>query len=172
LHLGGFLAKISTSRADSARDLSRPGGCAVRIADSDEHAGREDDSGETLESFPAGKEPFEMPVCAVTYIGDRALALLQGEVDMATAPEVHRQLSAALAHPVSALTADLGRLTFLDCSGISVLLRTRTKADALGIEFAIESVHDQARRVIEICGLSELLGVPKLCTAPDPEMRS
>jgi anti-sigma B factor antagonist len=101
----------------------------------------------------------EPPGCDVTFLEDGAVAKLHGDLDLASAPEVQRQLLATLTLPVAALTVDLEQVTFMDSSGIRVLLLTRDKAAELGLDFRLESVPSQARQVIDICGLSERFGV-------------
>lgn len=52
---------------------------------------------------------------------------LQGEIDLLTAPGVSARLDAATARPDTDLVVDLHAVTFMDCSGLSVLCRARER---------------------------------------------
>jgi anti-sigma B factor antagonist len=81
---------------------------------------------------------------------------LRGELDLAAAPELLRQLQAKLAEPVSALTLDLEGLEFIDSSGLGVLCQVQEDADARGIPLELVRVPHHARRVLEVTGLTEM----------------
>ena len=75
---------------------------------------------------------------------------LRGELDLDSAPEV---LSAAAALDGSTLVIDLRGLTFIDSSGIAVLLRIRRGRPRCRIIGASPSV----RHLFAIVGVEELL---------------
>ena len=58
---------------------------------------------------------------------DTVVIVLQGELDLATAPEVERIADDALATRCSQLVLDLRKLTFLDSSGMRAFLRIQAK---------------------------------------------
>src|SRR3954465_610989 len=59
----------------------------------------------------------------------RVVVAMGGELDLAAAPALQRELLALVDRPVPALTLDLGEVTFLDSSGLGALYRTRQAAD-------------------------------------------
>lgn len=81
---------------------------------------------------------------------------LRGELDLATAPELQRQLLALLARPVAGLTLDLSDLTFLDSSGLGALYRTRQAADEQGVQLRLEEVPDHVMRVLDVTAMAPL----------------
>jgi anti-sigma B factor antagonist len=106
--------------------------------------------------------------CAVSYSGEAAEVVVCGEVDLTTAPEVQREVMAALALPIRAITVHLGRVTFLDSSGIGALLRVQRSACDLGVTFGLVSIPRGVRRVFEITGVAEALGLAASTSAAAP----
>lgn len=105
---------------------------------------------------PPPMAPFEFEVA---FADGGAVASLGGELDLATAPVLHRELLATLAEPIEGLTVDLERVTFIDGSGIAALNAARRNATERGIAFPLVSVPRAARRVLEVAGLSEIFGL-------------
>src|SRR3954452_24084568 len=103
-------------------------------------------------SSPSRLEAFR---CAVSYSGDAAEVVVCGEVDLTTAPTVQREIMAALTLPIQAITVHLGRVTFLDSSGIGALLRAQSSARDHGVTFGLTSVPRNCRRVLTITGVAE-----------------
>jgi anti-sigma B factor antagonist len=91
----------------------------------------------------------------------RSVLSLSGDLDMAAVPqlreEAERRLSAA---DGAALCLDLAGLTFLDSSGLGVLVELRTRARTQGVEFELRNVPSGPARIIAIAGLAETLGLP------------
>jgi anti-sigma B factor antagonist len=103
--------------------------------------------------------------CGVTVtIADTGAvtARLTGELDMASEQYFLEALRLILQNRPSALCVDLSGVTFIDSSGIRVLLQSRILATSIGAEFRCANPTDQARRVFDIVQVGEFLGV-----APD-----
>jgi anti-sigma B factor antagonist len=81
---------------------------------------------------------------------------LRGELDLAAAPGLQRELLAFLERPVPSLTLDLGGLTFLDSSGLGSLYRTRLAADDHGVPLRLEAVPDHVMRVLDVTAMTPL----------------
>ncbi len=84
------------------------------------------------------------------------LVSLSGELDLATAPELARELLDLIARPVGELTLDLADLTFLDSSGLGALYRTRQAADEQGIPMRLQAVPDHVMRVLDVTAMVQL----------------
>ncbi len=52
---------------------------------------------------------------------------------------------------------DLGGLTFMDSSGIAVVLRAKRRMEALGGSLVVVNIPKQAARVLETAGLSRFV---------------
>lgn len=97
---------------------------------------------------------------AVTCTGeDRALTLhLSGEVDHHGAREMMAELERCVdAALPRALTLDLGGVSFMDSSGIAVLLRAYKRLGELGGSVRVTNVPAQAARVLKAAGLNRLM---------------
>jgi anti-sigma B factor antagonist len=94
--------------------------------------------------------------CEVLGIDDRTVVIIRGEVDLATAPRVLQHLRSALALPPAGLAVDVGGVTFMDSSGVHMLLTMRKAAAEQHVPFILVSITEQIRRVLEVCNLSEL----------------
>ena len=94
----------------------------------------------------------------VTARGGRTTATLRGEFDMAATFTLEPALEEAVGAPgVETLTLDLGEVTFIDSTGVGVLLRVHEEAERRGIELAIEPGPPEVQRVFAVAGLTEVL---------------
>ena len=97
---------------------------------------------------------------AVTCTGEgRVLrAAISGEVDhhraRAIMEELSRQIDLELPR---SLTLDLEGVTFMDSSGIAVLLRAYKRTAELGGTVVVRNVPEQAGKVLRAAGLERLL---------------
>ncbi|MCW2942043.1 MAG: anti-sigma-factor antagonist [Actinomycetia bacterium] len=78
-----------------------------------------------------------------------------GDVDMATAPELHARLCDAIdagtGEAGRVLVADLSQVTFMDASGLTALLRC--EAHACGARLQLAAPHPRVARLLCITGL-------------------
>jgi anti-anti-sigma factor len=80
-----------------------------------------------------------------------------GELDLAGAPALARQLALALESPASEVRLDLGQLEFIDSSGIREIVRAHCECDRSGRRFRVVRGSGQVAQVINITGLDEVL---------------
>jgi len=90
---------------------------------------------------------------------DATVVSLGGEMDTHTAPRVREMLEGTFATPFPTIVIDATELQFLDSSGISVLLRLRQRALEAGGSLRLRAASPAVRRVIEITGLVDVLGL-------------
>lgn len=98
-----------------------------------------------------------MPVSCLEE-GRTVTAQVTGEIDHHAA----RLLMAELVSRVDAampreLTLDLGGVSFMDSSGIAVVLRTWKRMRELGGSMALQNVPAQAAKVLRAAGVDKLL---------------
>lgn len=92
---------------------------------------------------------------------EQAVLVLHGELDMETRFTLREVAMEQLAAPgLTTLQVDLGDVTFLDSSGVSVLVELRKEANDRGIEMLLSAVSRPAARILSIVGLAETFGVP------------
>ncbi len=87
------------------------------------------------------------------------VVVLEGEIDLSTAPEAEGRISEAEASGPARLIIDLREVTFMDSSGLRVLLSAHKRAEAEGHEFALIRGGDAVERLLEVTGLAERLTV-------------
>lgn len=93
---------------------------------------------------------------AITTTPDGALCVrLGGELDLAGVSELGRQLDDLLSRSPQAIELDLGELTFLDSSGVAVLVRLANHFTDVRTRGATAPV----RRVIDVLGLGRRFGL-------------
>ena len=88
-----------------------------------------------------------------------SLVRLPAEVDIASAPALRDELLAALSHDGVHLVVDAVDVTFMDSSGVNALVRARERAAALDGSLHVVAGSAGVRRVLEITGLDERLGL-------------
>lgn len=93
--------------------------------------------------------------------GERKLLLeLKGELDHHGAKDVmlrlERELDMAL--PLQ-LVLDFGGVSFMDSSGLAVVLRAQRRMAALGGSVAVQRVPPQPRKVFDAAGISRLVAI-------------
>jgi len=102
-------------------------------------------------------------------IGRRAILAVGGEVDLATAPDLHSALDAALDSGATELWLDLSATTFMDSSGLHVIFQSQARAEALRRRLAIICPPGPVRRLFEVTGFAERLPLyVDLATAGGP----
>ena len=85
---------------------------------------------------------------------------LSGEIDHHAARDMMAQLDQAIAERVPArLTLDLSGVTFMDSSGIAVLLRARRQLAHSGGTLRVVNIPAQARRVLDAAGIGRLISL-------------
>ncbi len=100
-----------------------------------------------------------MPI-TVTRSGDGAVIALSGEIDHHGAKTMIGQIEETVADrlPIH-LTLDLSGVTFMDSSGIAVLLQTQRSMERLGGTLRVVSIPAQARRVLDAAGVGRLVSL-------------
>jgi len=81
-----------------------------------------------------------------------------GELDIATAPDLDRRLRTLLEQHRQ-IRLDLSELSFLDSTGIAVLVTAARAAARDGGEFALSGVSASALRVLELSGVLRQLNL-------------
>jgi len=82
--------------------------------------------------------------------------VVDGEVDVATAPQLREALHQAIDHGATRLRIDLADVGFIDSAGLGVLIGVLKRIREVGGEIELAHVQPAPRKVIEITGLDEL----------------
>jgi anti-anti-sigma factor len=76
---------------------------------------------------------------------------VEGELDLAVAPQLQDAIDRAAPGPT---LIDLARCTFIDSTGIAVVLRANQQCDGDGGRIVLHSATDQVLRVFTVTGLT------------------
>jgi anti-anti-sigma factor len=87
--------------------------------------------------------------------GEPLVVSVRGEVDLATAPELEASVRDAFAIRPEAVLLDLRALTFIDSSGLRVLVALANEAGERKARLLLRNVPRHAERVLDLTGLAE-----------------
>lgn len=100
------------------------------------------------------EQPF---TCEVAISSGRAWARPTGELDLATVPTLDAQLERLAGEGHRALGVDLSELTFIDSSGLHLLMKWSQRASEEGIDFELIPGRRAVQRVFSLAGVAHLL---------------
>ena len=102
--------------------------------------------------------PFDL---TVSDAGDARVVSPEGELDMATAPALREALRGEAA---TSLVLDLRKVTFMDTSGLQVLIESARAAEEQGRTLHVVRGTNAVQRLLDIAGLT-----PRLHLVDAPE---
>src|SRR5450432_1782381 len=82
-----------------------------------------------------------------------------GELDLAATPKLHEQIGALLAAGSEQLVIDLRRVTFIDLTGVRLLLKLAQDASDDGWRLSLIQAHGQVRRILTLTGAVDQLPI-------------
>src|SRR5256885_4262866 len=85
-----------------------------------------------------------------------SILTLDGEVDFHLSPEVAASLRAIVANKPKRVVVDLSKVTYLDSSGLAVLIEAMQNTKQYGGEFLLAATHDNVRMFFEIACLDRI----------------
>jgi anti-anti-sigma factor len=97
------------------------------------------------------------PVIAADRDDRRARLVLGGELDMDARFQAERALDELLAQPVEQLVVDLGEVTFLDSTGMGLVLEVNDRARSEGFRLRLLRGPAEVQRVFELAGVADVL---------------
>jgi anti-sigma B factor antagonist len=91
--------------------------------------------------------------------GDHRVVTAAGEIDAATADALSEAVSRTLDEGSTPVLLDFAQVTFIDSTGLGVLVKSHRAAAAAGVRFAVVHPTPQTRKLIRVLGLDQLLSV-------------
>jgi anti-sigma B factor antagonist len=92
--------------------------------------------------------------------GNEPGVVASGELDVATVPELKVALTDLIdRHPGGAIWVDMGQVSFIDSSGLGVLVGALKRARQREGSVVVRNLSGAPRKVFEITGLLEIFGV-------------
>jgi anti-anti-sigma factor len=87
----------------------------------------------------------------------KARLVLGGDLDMSARFQAEQALDALLAEPVEQLVVDLGEVTFVDSTGMGLVLEVHDRARSEGFKLRLLRGPDEVQRVFELAGVADVL---------------
>lgn len=88
-----------------------------------------------------------------------AICRVSGELDAYTAPDLRDALDALVEEAKCWIVADLTELTYLDSTGLGILVGTAKKCRQAGGDLAVACARKNLLRIFQISGTQEILNV-------------
>ena len=95
--------------------------------------------------------PFDVHVAQTD---GRTIVKPAGELDAYSAPQLRKILDEVLDGSVQRVAVDLAAISFIDSTGLGVLVGAARRAKAQGAEVVLDSPSHSVHRVLQITGLS------------------
>lgn len=94
-------------------------------------------------------------------VGTAVVARVEGELDMASSDQLRDKIDEKLKtyETIRDIFLVLDSVSFIDSSGLAVLLGRYRKAQERGGRLAVVNPTPQVRRVMELSGLTKLVGI-------------
>jgi len=93
-------------------------------------------------------------------VGQAMTVVIAGELDHCAAPQIRRMLDELLEDPMLMhLTLDLENLTFMDSSGIGVLLGRLRELQARGGTLSVQNMQPNVEKLFRLSGLNRVIGI-------------
>ena len=87
--------------------------------------------------------------------------VLAGEIDFSVTPAVRERLLQLMEKILGDIVLDMADLSYIDSSGLALLLETRRQMQENGRSVRIRSIAPQVRKLLQLTQLGELFGLPE-----------
>jgi anti-sigma B factor antagonist len=94
-----------------------------------------------------------------TRHGGTAIVSVRGEVDLYTVPQLSETLDAAIAETPAELVIDLSDVTFMDSTGLSLLVQTHKRLKPISASVVVRGARDQVLKVLDLTKVTKVLDV-------------
>jgi anti-sigma B factor antagonist len=91
--------------------------------------------------------------------GDAVLVVIEGEIDLSNADAVAQQVSTALSNYTMRAVLDLSKVTYIDSSGLAVLIEAMQNVSHYGGQFALSGLQEGVRPIFEIARLDQVFRI-------------
>lgn len=88
---------------------------------------------------------------------DTITVFLNGELDLSVAPEMRADLEPYVNQSDRALVLNLKDLTYIDSTGIGIIILILKQRDAIGAPFYVAEIPSKIGRLFDITGISQYL---------------
>jgi anti-sigma B factor antagonist len=96
---------------------------------------------------------------ATTPGSDRYILTVSGEVDLATSPELDAAIIGAIESGATSVVIDLSAVTFMDSSGLGVIVRGLKRCRESEKDLDLVITNDRVLKVFGITGLDQVIPI-------------
>ncbi len=93
----------------------------------------------------------------VLHHESQTVVRVEGELDLATAPQLRSRLGNLIADANGPILLDLDGLTYVDSTGLCVVLAANSELRSQGRELRVIKASVPVRRLFELCGITDLI---------------
>jgi anti-anti-sigma factor len=101
-------------------------------------------------------------------LGDRAVVSVAGEVDLETASQLGDHALDTIREVSPHVVLDLTGVTFMDSTGLKVLLTIQRRAEIAGGSFAVAGASRSVRKILSLTGLDQTFTLHETMAEIDP----
>ncbi len=84
---------------------------------------------------------------------------LEGEIDLHVSPQIGARLTALIKEKPSQLVVDLSQVSYIDSSGLAVLIEAMQSVGSYGGKFALAGLQEAVRPIFEIARLDQVFRI-------------
>ncbi len=84
---------------------------------------------------------------------------LEGEIDLHVSPQIGAQLAALIKQKPPKVVVDLSKVTYIDSSGLAVLIEAMQNVGGYGGSFALTGLQAGVRPIFEIARLDQVFRI-------------
>jgi anti-sigma B factor antagonist len=96
---------------------------------------------------------------ATAASNDSSVLPLDGEIDLHVSPKVALSINQLLKKKPAKLVVDLSRVSYIDSSGLAVLIEGMQGVEEYGGKFAIAGMQETVRSIFEIARLDQVFRI-------------
>jgi anti-anti-sigma factor len=87
------------------------------------------------------------------------IVALDGEIDLHVSPRIAATLTAAVKQKPRNLIVDLGKVSYIDSSGLATLIEAMQTVEKYGGKFALVSLQETVKPIFEIARLDQVFRI-------------
>ncbi|MGI8891265.1 MAG: STAS domain-containing protein [Chthoniobacterales bacterium] len=90
---------------------------------------------------------------------DPSILPLEGEIDLHISPQIGASLSSLIADHPPQLVVDLSKVSYIDSSGLAILIEAMQNVVGYGGKFALTGLQESVRTIFEIARLDQVFQI-------------
>ena len=96
---------------------------------------------------------------ATAFHPQTGILALEGEIDLHRSPQVKETIEPLVVQKVQRILVDFSQVTYIDSSGLAVMIETLQRIQAYGGKFAMFGLRDSVRAIFEIARLDQIFSI-------------